>query len=66
MEPITDEDYTCEKSFGKDFEIKHFGECHDLHVQSDTLGIVDVFSNIWNECLENATGVTSSSLSKTS
>ena len=48
MEPITDEDYACEKSFGKDFEIKHFGECHDLHVQSDTLEIADVFSNIWN------------------
>ena len=52
MEPITDEDYTCEKSFGKNFEIKKLGECHDLYVQSDTLVIANVFSNIRNECLE--------------
>ena len=52
MEPITDENCTCEKSFGKNFEIKKLGECHDLYVQSDTLVIANVFSNIQNECLE--------------
>ena len=49
MEPITDEDYTCEKSFGKNFEIKKLGECHDLYVQSDTLVTANVFSKIRNE-----------------
>ena len=26
-----------------EFEIKHLGEYHDLHVQSDTLLLADVF-----------------------
>ena len=37
MEDITDADYEHAKRVCKDFEIKIFGEYHDLYVQSDTL-----------------------------
>ena len=36
----------------KEFEIKKFGEYHDLYVQSDTLLPADAFKNFWNICLE--------------
>ena len=42
MEDITDTDYLHDKSVCKDFEIKHFGEHHDLYVQSDTLLLADI------------------------
>ena len=35
-----------------DFEIKNLSEYHDLHVQSDTLLLVDVFNNFGKMCLE--------------
>ena len=31
---------------------KHFGEYHDLYVQSDTLLLADVFENLRNKCTE--------------
>ena len=37
MEDITDADYTHAKRVCKGFEIQHFGEYHDLYVQSDIL-----------------------------
>ena len=37
MEEITDADYIHGKRVCKDFEIKNFGEYHDLHFKSDTL-----------------------------
>ena len=43
MEDITDADYAHAKRVCKDFVIKHLGEYHDLHVQSDTLLLADVF-----------------------
>ena len=45
MNDITDADYTHAKRVCKDFEIKNLGEYQDLHVQSDTLLLVDVFEN---------------------
>ena len=40
------------KRVSKDFEIKNFGEYHDLYVQSDTLLLNDVFNNFRNMYLE--------------
>ena len=36
----------------KIFKLKNLGEYHDLHVQSDTLLLADVFENFRNKCLE--------------
>ena len=33
------------------FGIKNLGEYHDLHVQSDTLLLADVYENFRNMCL---------------
>ena len=52
MENITDTDYTHAKTVCKDFEIKNIGEYHDLHVQSDTLLLTDVFENVRNMCIK--------------
>ena len=52
LENITDADYVLAKRVCKDFEIKHLGECHDLHVQSNTLLLVDFFENFRNMCLK--------------
>ena len=51
MEDITDADYVHAKRVCKDFEIKNLGEYHDLHVQSDTLLLADVFENFRNMCI---------------
>ena len=52
LENITDADYVHAKRVCKDFEMKHLGECHDLHVQSNTLLLVDFFENFRNMCLK--------------
>ena len=52
MEDITDADYAHSKRVCKDFEIKTFGEYHDLYLQSDTLLLADVFENFRNICLK--------------
>ena len=44
---------TCtQKRVCKDFEITNSREYHGLHVQSNTLLLVDVSENFWNMCLE--------------
>ena len=48
MGDITDEDYAHTKRVLKDFEIKVFGECHNLYIQSDTLLLAAVFENFGN------------------
>ena len=48
MEDITDVDCTHENRVCKDFEIKNFGEYHDLYVQRDKLLLADVFENFRN------------------
>ena len=52
MEDITDADYTHTKRVCKDFEVKNLGEYHNLHVQSDTLLLADVFENFRNMCIK--------------
>ena len=52
MEDVTNADYAHAKRVCKDFKIKKSKKHHDLHVQSDTLLLVDVFENFRNMCLE--------------
>ena len=52
MEDINDPDCVIAKRICKDFEIKNLGDCYDLHVQSDTLFLADVFENFQNMCLK--------------
>ena len=40
-----------QKEFAK-IETKKLGEYHDLHVQSDTLLVADIFENFRNMCIE--------------
>ena len=47
MQNITDPDYAHTKRVCKDIEIKDLGEYHDLHVQSNTLLLADVFENFY-------------------
>ena len=42
---ITDAYYTHTKRVCKDFEITNLAEYHELHVQSNTLLLDDVFEN---------------------
>ena len=46
MEDITDADHVHAKRVCKHFETKKWGEYHDLHVQSNTLLLADVFENL--------------------
>ena len=52
MEDIADADYTHGKRVCKDFKVKHFGENHDLYVQSDILLLADIFENFRDTYLE--------------
>ena len=52
MEDITDTAQAYVKRVCKDFEIKIFGEYHDLYVQSDMLLLGDVFENFRNMCIK--------------
>ena len=52
MEDITDADYMLAKRVCKDFEIKHFGQYHDLYVQRNAFLLVDAFENFRNICLK--------------
>ena len=52
MENIEDIDYRHGNNVFKRFKLKNLGEYHDLHVQSDTLLLVDVFENFRNTCMD--------------
>ena len=48
MEDITDAYSPHAKRVCKDFEIKIFGDYHDLYVQSNILLLAHVSDNFWN------------------
>ena len=52
LENITDIDYRHANKVFKKFKLKNLGNCHDLHVQGDTLLLADVFENFRNKCNE--------------
>ena len=49
---ITDKDYAHAQKVFKELNLKNLGDYHDLHVQSDTLLLADVFENFTNKCIE--------------
>ena len=51
-EHITDGGYAHAQKVWNTFKIKNLGEYHDLHVQSDTLLLADVFENFRDKCIE--------------
>ena len=52
MEDITDVEHRHAKRVFKNLRNKNLGDYHDLHVQSDTLLLADVFENFRNKCIE--------------
>ena len=53
LEDITDKDYTNAQKEFKEFGLKNVGDHHDLHVQSHTLLLADVFENFnKKKCIE--------------
>ena len=52
LENITIEDYTHAQKMFEEFNIKNLSDYHDLHVQSYTLLLADVFEKISNKCIE--------------
>ena len=52
MENIDDIDYRHGSSVFKRFKLKNLGEYQNLHVQSDTLLLTDVFENFRNTCIK--------------
>ena len=52
MEGITDVDYRHESRVFKNLNNKNLGYHYDLHVQSDTLLLADIFENFRNRCIE--------------
>ena len=51
-EGITDEDYTHAQKVFKELGLKNLGGYYDLHVQSDTLLLKDLFENFRNKSIE--------------
>ena len=52
LKGISNADYEHAQKVWEVFEIKNLGEYHDLHAQSDTLLLTDVFENFRKMCLE--------------
>ena len=52
MEDTTDVSYRHAKRVIKNFNNNNLRDYHDLHVQSDTLWLADVFENFENKCIE--------------
>ena len=52
LEDISDEDYAHAQKVWVVFQINNRGEYHDLHVQSDTLLLADVYENFRNMCFD--------------
>ena len=49
---ITDKDYAHAQKVFEELKLKNLSDYHDLHVQSDTLLLADVFENFRNRCTE--------------
>ena len=47
-----DKDYAHTQNVFKELKLKNLGDYPDLHVQSDTLLLADVFGNFNNKCLK--------------
>ena len=52
MEDIGDIDYRHANNVFKVFKLENLGNYHDLHVQSDTLLLADVFNNLRDMCIK--------------
>ena len=52
MEDINDIDYRHANNVFKRFELENLGQYHDLHVQSGTLLLADVFENFRDMCIK--------------
>ena len=52
MKDFTDAGYAHPKRVCKDFKTKNPAEYHDLHIQSDTLLLADIFENFRSMCLK--------------
>ena len=52
LESITNEDYIHTQKVFAEFKLQNLGEYDDLHVQSDTLLLADVFENFRNKFIE--------------
>ena len=52
MEDSTNVDHRHAKRVFKSFNNKNLGDYHDLHVESDTLLLADIFENFRNKCIE--------------
>ena len=52
LDDINDKDYEHAQKVWKVFKIKILGEYHDLHVESATLLLSDVFENFRDNCIE--------------
>ena len=52
LKNIAEKGYTHAHKVFEEFKLKHLGNYHDLHVQSDTLLLADVFKNFKNKCIE--------------
>ena len=52
MEDITDTDHRHAKRVFKNLNIRNLGDYHDLHVQSGTLLLADVFEKFRNKYIE--------------
>ena len=52
MEDVTDVDYGHARRVYKEFNNKNIGDCHDLHVQTGTLLLADLFKSFKNKCIK--------------
>ena len=52
MEDVNDIDYRHANNVFRRFELENLGQYHDLHVQSDTLLLADIFENFRDMCIK--------------
>ena len=52
LKDITDKNYEHAQKVFEELKLKIIGDYHDLHFQSDTLLLADIFENFRNKCIE--------------